>query len=488
MEMELKINWVVVEEHFDAHPFPFYIHMDLISTKYPEILDDGFRNTMLLLEGNLMLQVFDDSEFARVGLHVLDKITSEKGFAKKIRTNARVGLDALIAYTDKLLATDLENLSNEQLAELISEFYSVFGKSSVWGTMISFVEYENFFGSKKIKEIIEKRSGSLAIDTNEIFEALSAWPEKTNLYKEKEELLQIAEKINKSAPEHFSPEIKQELKKHASKFKWISFSYQGPELDEGYFEMALREVISTGITIAQLNAKEERMNAKRHEYFQLLGFSPEEKEIIETLAELFFLKAYRRDIEFKINYALSFVFRELAKRLQISLNQARFMRIEEMIAGLRTGSVDKEDLKQREKGYAYTFHRGNLRIYSGDKALALKKLLPKKENAAVDEIVGEIASPGLAKGHVKIIRGKGEYSKFNKGDILVTISTNPNMVPLMKKAAAIVTETGGITSHAAIVSRELGVPCVIATRIATSVLKDGDFVEVDANKGIIRKL
>ena len=66
--------------------------------------------------------------------------------------------------------------------------------------------------------------------------------------------------------------------------------------------------------------------------------------------------------------------------------------------------------------------------------------------------------------------------------------TTPDFVPAMKKAAAIVTEQGGITSHAAIVSRELGVPCVIGTKIATRVLKDGDLVEVDANKGIVRKV
>lgn len=74
------------------------------------------------------------------------------------------------------------------------------------------------------------------------------------------------------------------------------------------------------------------------------------------------------------------------------------------------------------------------------------------------------------------------------GDILVSIATDPDIVPAMKKAAAIVTEQGGVTSHAAIVSRELNIPCVIGTKIATRVLKDGDRVEVDANKGIVKKI
>ena len=75
---------------------------------------------------------------------------------------------------------------------------------------------------------------------------------------------------------------------------------------------------------------------------------------------------------------------------------------------------------------------------------------------------------------------------FRAGEILVANNTTPEFTPIMKKAAAIITEQGGITSHAAIVSRELGIPCVIGTRIATKVLKDGDRVEVDANCGLVK--
>ena len=77
---------------------------------------------------------------------------------------------------------------------------------------------------------------------------------------------------------------------------------------------------------------------------------------------------------------------------------------------------------------------------------------------------------------------------FQDGDILVTGMTRPEFVPLMKKASAIITDEGGLTCHAAIISRELNIPCIIGTKIATQVLQDGDMVEVDADKGIIRIL
>ncbi|MFH1588850.1 MAG: PEP-utilizing enzyme, partial [Candidatus Diapherotrites archaeon] len=95
---------------------------------------------------------------------------------------------------------------------------------------------------------------------------------------------------------------------------------------------------------------------------------------------------------------------------------------------------------------------------------------------------------GLVKGKVKVVNHPNEMHKMNQGDIMVSHSTNPNLVPAMKKAGAIITDVGGITCHAAIVSRELNIPCVIGTKSATKILKDGEKVEVNATKGIIKRI
>ncbi len=135
----------------------------------------------------------------------------------------------------------------------------------------------------------------------------------------------------------------------------------------------------------------------------------------------------------------------------------------------------------------------------GDKIYVLQSrpvttLKEKAEEAEEEEEVeakGEIilkglaASPGIAVGKVKIIRDTSELDKVEKGDILVTKMTTPDMVPAMERAAAIVTDDGGLTCHAAIVSRELGIPCVVGTKKATQVLKEGEIITVDATRGII---
>lgn len=106
-------------------------------------------------------------------------------------------------------------------------------------------------------------------------------------------------------------------------------------------------------------------------------------------------------------------------------------------------------------------------------------------NKAKVILKGAAASLGSSSGPVKIIHKPSEIDKVEKGDVLVTEMTTPDFVPAMRKATAIITDTGGRTCHAAIVSREMGIPCVVGTGTATSVLKNGQIVTVDGVKGVV---
>ncbi len=120
----------------------------------------------------------------------------------------------------------------------------------------------------------------------------------------------------------------------------------------------------------------------------------------------------------------------------------------------------------------------------------LKKEVKREEKSVMDKEIlvrGIGVSPGQVSGKVKVVANVKEISKFKPGEILVTEMTTPDWVPAMKIASAIITNLGGKTCHAAIVSRELGVPCVVGTENATKILKDGDLVTVDGQRGLIFK-
>jgi len=125
--------------------------------------------------------------------------------------------------------------------------------------------------------------------------------------------------------------------------------------------------------------------------------------------------------------------------------------------------------------------------------LQTRAITTYQKEISMEEFSGEVileglpASPGIATGTVKIIQELSDLHKIQSGNILVTKMTNPDMVVTMQKSAAIVTDEGGVTAHAAIVSRELGIPCIVGTLNATSILKEGQIITIDGKAGKIYK-
>jgi pyruvate,water dikinase len=136
-----------------------------------------------------------------------------------------------------------------------------------------------------------------------------------------------------------------------------------------------------------------------------------------------------------------------------------------------------------ESGEVYMLQARPITTLGKEKKKEAKKIGEEIEAKILLKGIG--ASPGVASGKVKILYDIEEIDKIKEGDILVTKMTTPDMVPAMKKASAIVTDDGGLTCHAAIISRELGTPCVVGTQKATTVLKDNMVITVDGEKGIV---
>jgi phosphoenolpyruvate synthase/pyruvate phosphate dikinase len=183
----------------------------------------------------------------------------------------------------------------------------------------------------------------------------------------------------------------------------------------------------------------------------------------------------------KLPEDFSKVLKEVAHRLEISYDDLHFFRIDEIIEFLlksKRKPVSKELQERKEKDWTYFMIQGEEKILYKSTKVKVKK--------EIEEIKGKVGYSGKVRGKIKIVFNKNQFFKIQKGDILVTSMTSPDFIPVLKKVSAIITDEGGITCHAAIVSREMKKPCIIGTKIATKVLKDGDRVEVDANKGIVK--
>ena len=190
---------------------------------------------------------------------------------------------------------------------------------------------------------------------------------------------------------------------------------------------------------------------------------------------------------------MAFIFDEIATANAISKEEALLLTFPEVLE-----MVQKRDMKishldmvlKRNKEYFLIGdNKGSVVVFGPEDVRypVLKKIFIHAPVVSKDAVLtGVAASPGSVRALVRVIQSSKEFDTFIEGEILVSVETSPMFVPLMRKAAAILTGKGGITSHAAIVSRELKKPCIIAIPDIIKILKTGDLVEVDANLGVVR--
>jgi len=169
----------------------------------------------------------------------------------------------------------------------------------------------------------------------------------------------------------------------------------------------------------------------------------------------------------------------------------RYMTLDEIRIYLNKKKISKKqikELKKRTKGYVYLYLDKKDYVFADKKIIeSVKKEFFNINMKNICEIRGHTAYPGLVKGMVYNTGSKKHINKKEKF-VLITHMTLPGDTVLISKCSAIVTDEGGMLSHAAIVAREMKKPCIIGTKIATKLFKDGDYIEVDANKGIARKI
>ena len=225
------------------------------------------------------------------------------------------------------------------------------------------------------------------------------------------------------------------------------------------------------------------------ELLAILHPNAEEKRNIELAPYIIFFKDWRDDARRKQAYLWSFFFDLIAQRYDVDMDDIGYLSLDELEKCLKLNKIDSSTIKRR---------KNNAIIVTADVAKLKIKVLddvPDKYKQIIDDIdeqekhmtiKGLIAQKGKVTGKVKIVRSQDDIKDVNEGDIMVSNTTHPNYLPAMQKASAFITNEGGVISHAAIVAREMKKPCIVGTKVATKVLKDGDLVEVDANTGTVK--
>ena len=180
---------------------------------------------------------------------------------------------------------------------------------------------------------------------------------------------------------------------------------------------------------------------------------------------------------------------QAAKSLGMRYDDLIWLLDSEILAGLEGQKLPKmSEINLRKKAFGIASDPEGIRVIFGEELEKWLSVLVPSVDTTVTELKGTAASPGFAEGTACVCITPHDAEKIREGQILVAPQTTPDFVPFMRKAVAIVTEEGGLTCHAAIVSRELGKPCVVGTRVATRVIQNGEKIRVDATAGKIYRL
>lgn len=414
-------------------------------------------------------------------------------------------------WTEKnIFNAEVTKLSAQEISNLINQFVEKQSILYAFGVAIPILDFQEFaFIENTLKNFINNKIK----DKNKQTEYFSIFttPLKNSFSQDQEEdLLKLTAKfyedkewkndiLTKPMQELklLHPEFYQQLQEHTGKYAWVYYVYSGPAYTEKDFLEFIKNDLAQNTDppkkLKDLNEKRKKIEGLKKKYLQELNPDEFNKAILNLASEVVWGKPRRKDLQSKSYYHLEKLHREIARRLSLSLDQVRSIPYEKIKLWLEKGQAD-EDLINSIRRYNIIVPNDDstLSVLHGKEANEFDKLIERRKDqedySQLSEVKGNCACPGKVTGRVKVINLPQEMGKMNQGDILVSIATTPSLVPAMKKAAAIVTNEGGLTCHAAIVSRELNLPGVIGTNIATKVFKDNDLVEVDAAKGIVRKI
>lgn len=319
----------------------------------------------------------------------------------------------------------------------------------------------------------------------EYFEVLTAATFLSFLQEEEIAFLKIVAAIKKK------PSMQAKLiAAHQRDWFWMRNNYvKDAILDVTFFEQRLAEYADVDCVkkIAEIKALPTEHAKKKRALLKKLKL-PKQLVTMLTITETFNAwQDERKKGTFWATHYFSLLLAEFSRRTGYPLDLLKYAFPPEM-GNVLTKKIPFDELKQRFEYCLIVWTLDTYDVTTDPKLIAKLDAIGTGAFSHVTELKGFSAQLGIVRGRVKVVMSVEEIAKVGEGDILVAVMTRPDYIPAMKKAAAFVTDEGGITCHAAIVARELKKPCIVGTKIATKHLKDGDLVEVNANKGIVRKV
>lgn len=461
---------------------PFFMHFTVFTSFAPmkKLFGICYPETYVIYEDKKVTWLLDEEDFVKHSRQFVESIIlspeDQTNYFKFWEQKTKSLTDAVAKLTNQ----DFSSLSDKELAHSFQKLSIAY---SNWWAVTMTVELvttsvEPMLG-EKLKVYYPQEHPK---EYNEAFSILTAPRILTFYRQEQKDLLGILASSK--------GEKDKKLKEHQKKYYWIYNSYLLTKvLDVNYFKKELGKLEKSDWKNILREIENYTLTIDRNKQRILESINPS-REVLDliSVAEKFSaLQDTRKMHNFQVEHYLELFVDEFSKRTKIKPEKLKLLLPEEFENSL--SKVDGHMLDLREKCFISHLTENSVEYLEGTNTTGVVNQLNGATNLEQSVIHGTLASTGESyyfRGTAKIVLTINEINKIEKGDVLITTMTSPDFVIGMKKAGAIVTDTGGILSHAAIVARELKKPCIVGTEIATKVIKDGDVVELHCGRGTIK--
>jgi len=477
--------------------FPQALVINAATSNLKNGVGKNFSLAMLSCKNGELGFYFPDKEWIKIGQEILNRIIDDKNFVIKVNNHIKKYCQLLVNHALRASQSELSKIDNRELFNLYKNYCLIDKKMRDFAWVASIVDFDSNLLTKYLYNILREKMGNddlvgpaFSVLTNpkglsfsekerqsqqKIISTIRNNIKYKNLFREP--TLKILSKLKEY------PNLLKFIRRHYVKFAWLSVVFENDHLTLEDFVQMIKKNLYSGE-----NTKTTIIRPI------VLKLNKTEKRLFKDASRLLFYKAYRKDMQGMSHYYFRPVLEEIGKRMGLDLKMTRYLLPSEVYDGLvRRKKISFQSLRDRYNFSIILSSRGQSVAIIGSQAKKINEIIKKNnitlgQTLPAENITGQTAYPGMAKGKVRIANNKNEIKNIKKGEVIVSIQTNPDMIAGLRKCVGLITDNGGITCHAAIVARELKIPCVVGTKMATKILKNGDLVEINANKGIIKKL
>jgi phosphohistidine swiveling domain-containing protein len=428
----------------------------------------------------------------QTSLQIESKIRHNPQFASKLRRVFTSVSESALRTAHNLEKQNFSRRTDKEILRVYFKFCDAYRKIYAPFHLALYVSSIEVRLNNWLMQKLQKEK--LSHKFNEYFNLLITPPDLSFLQQEELALIKTALKVKRGLVSR--SKIPQLLTYHTQAYAGLPVvNDETKPWSQKYFAERLRKITkkSTATIERKYNSLRQYPLHIQHEQaviFKQFSAPKPIRILFKFLQDCIWVRLASRNVFALSHYYSRELFKQLGKHCGISAEEIKWYAPAE-IQGLisRRHTLTAQQLRARKKVAVLLFRNGHHRILAGSDARKfIRRELGTPTVPKATTLQGMPAYPGKVRGLVKLIFRQADIKKMDVGNILVARMTTPDLMPAVRLAKGVVTDEGGITCHAAIVSRELQIPCIVGTKFATKLLRDGDQIELNAKAGTIKKL